>query len=188
VTRFVRAAELIGTPVATLDSATFIGEIRDVLFDPLRWRFLGFTLRGRGLLSPPLIGFLPSAAIKALGRDALMIASDADLVRDPTDITSALGEHEDAVGTEVLNDEGVKLGRVADLVLETDGRKVSVAGYVIRRDDGRELVVPLLPDSGPNWGEALVVPASVEGLGAGGLVGFREALDRTRALRSGVGL
>ena len=37
-------------------------------------------------------------------------------------------------------------------------------------------------------GEALVVPASVEGLGAGGLMGFREALERTRAMGSGIGL
>ena len=184
----MRAAELIGMPVATLDSATIIGEVRDICFDPLRWRFLGFTLRGRGLLSPPLIGFLPSAGMKALGHDAVMIGSEAVVLRDPIDISSALGEHDDAVGTEVVTDQGATLGRITDLVLETDGRGVSVVGYAVKPDDGREMVVPLLPDSGPNWGEALVVPASVEGLGAGGLMGFREALERTRAMRSGVGL
>jgi uncharacterized protein YrrD len=187
VTRYVRAADLIGTPVTTLDSATIVGEVRDVLFDPLRWRFLGFTLRGRGLLSPPLIGVLPAAGMRALGRDAVMVSSDAVVLREPEDMRSALGEHEDAVGTEVVTDQGLRLGRITDLVLETGGQSVAIVGFVVMRE-GRETVVPLLPDSGPNWGEALVVPASVEGLGAGGLIGFREALERTRAMRSGAGL
>lgn len=183
MTRYVRAAELIGTPVTTLDSATTLGEVRDVLFDPLSWSFLGFTLRGRGLLSPPLIGVLPAAGMRSLGRDAVMIDADSVVLREPEDIRSTLGEHEDAVGTEVVTDQGVALGRITDLVLEADGGSVSIVGYAVMRD-GRETVVPLLPGFGPNWGEALVVPAGVEGLGAGGLVGFREALERTRAMHS----
>ena len=188
MTRLVRAAELIGTPVATLDAGTFVAEVRDVLFDPQRWRFLGFTLRGRGLLSPPLIGLLRAAGVRAVGRDAVMIGSEAVLLRDDEDIRGALGEHEDAVGQEVVTDRGVTLGRIADLVLEADGGKVLVVGYAVRRPDGHEMVVPLLPDAGPNWGAAMVVPASTEQLSSGGLVGLREALERTRATRSGVGL
>ena len=179
--RFVRGAELIGLPVAALDEARFVGEVRDVLFDPLRWRFLGFTLRGRGLISPAMLGVLPAPGIWALGHDAVMIGSPDVVLRDQQDIASALGKHEDAVGHEVVTDVGQTVGRVKDLILETDGRTISIVGYSVARDDGHELIVPLLPDAGPNWGEALVVPAGATALAAEGLNGFRQSLERTRA-------
>lgn len=179
--RFVRGAELIGLPVAVLDGARFVGEVRDVLFDPLRWRFLGFTLRGRGLISPAMLGVLPAPGIWALGRDAVMIGSEDIVLTEREDIDSALGEHEDAVGHEVVTDAGQSLGRISDVILETDGRSMAIVGYAIAQDRGHELIVPLLPDAGPNWGAAMVVPTSVKGFAAEGLSGFRQSLERTRA-------
>lgn len=179
--RFVRGAELIGLPVAALDEGRFVGEVRDVLFDPLRWRFLGFTLRGRGLISPAMLGVLPAPGIWALGRDAVMIGSEDVVLRDQEDVASALGEHEDAVGHEVVTDAGSALGRIKDIILETDGRSTSIVGCSVARDDGHEMIVPVLPDAGPNWGEALVVTADATSLAAEGLNGFRQSLERTRA-------
>jgi uncharacterized protein YrrD len=179
--RLVRGAELIGLPVATLDEARFVGEVRDVLFDPLRWRFLGFTLRGRGLISSPMLGVLPAPGIWSLGRDAVMIGSDDLILREREDIESALGEHEDAVGHEVVTDAGQSLGQVRDIILETDGRSTSIVGYAVAGQRGHEMIVPLLPDARPNWGEALVVPTSAKSYAAEGLSGFRQSLERTRA-------
>lgn len=179
--RFVRGAELIGLPVAALDAGRFVAEVRDVLFDPLRWRFLGFTLRGRGFISPAMLGVLPAPGVWALGHDAVMIGSADVVLRDQQDIRSALGEHEDAVGHEVITDAGQTLGRIKDIILETDGRSATIVGYSFARDDGHELIVPILADAGPNWGEALVVPTSAERFAAEGLNGFRQSLERTRA-------
>lgn len=178
--RLVRAAELTGMPVVTLDEGRIVGEVRDFLFDPRRWRFLGFTLRGRGLISTPLLGVLPTVGIWGLGRDAVTIGSADALLREAVDIKSALGEHEDAVGHEVLTDDGAALGRIVDIIIETDARTIAIVGYAFARKDGHHLLVPLLPEAGPNWGEALVVPSKVKGLAAEGLNGFRQALERSR--------
>jgi uncharacterized protein YrrD len=179
--RLVRGAELIGLPVAAIDEGRFLGEVRDVLFDPLRWRLLGFTLRGRGLISSPMLGVLPAPGIWALGRDAVMVGSADIVLREREDIDSALGEHEDAVGREVVTDAGQPLGEVRDIILETDGRMTTIVGCAVRRRDGHELFVPLLPDGGPNWGEALVVPTTAKAYATEGLSGFRQSLERTRA-------
>jgi uncharacterized protein YrrD len=179
--RYVRGAELIGLPVAALDEGRFVGEVRDVLFDPLRWRFLGFTLRGRGLISPAMLGVLPAPGIWSLGRDAVMIAGVDALLREQADIESALGEHEDAVGHEVVTDAGQPLGRIADIIIETDGRGITIVGLAVARERGQEMMVPLIPGAGPDWGEALVVPTTAKSLAADGLLGFRQSLERTRA-------
>jgi uncharacterized protein YrrD len=184
MTRLVRAAELIGAPVITLDEGAVIGEVRDVLFDPQRVRFLGFTLRGVGLLSPPLIGLLPAAGIRSVGRDAVMVGSDAVVVRDEDDLHSTLGEHQDAVGQTVVTDSGAAIGRIADLVLEIDAGRAAVVGCAVRRPDGREMVVPLADELGLSWGEPIVVPAGASEHVASGLTGLREALDRARALKA----
>ncbi len=64
MTRLVRATELMGLPVVTLDTAAAVGEVRDVLFDPAAFASCGaFTVRGRGLLSPPLLGLLPTGSV-----------------------------------------------------------------------------------------------------------------------------
>lgn len=185
--RLVRAAELTGMPVVTLDEGRIVGEVRDFLFDPRRWRFLGFTLRGRGLISAPLLGVLPAVGIWGLGRDALTIGSEDALLRDAVDIKSALGEHEDAVGHEVVTDTGTPLGRIVDIIIETDSRSITIVGYAFARKDGHQLLVPLLPEAGPDWGEALVVPTKVTGLAAEGLNGFRAALERSRAATGSFG-
>ena len=88
MTRLVRATEVIGLPVVTLDTAAAVGEVRDVLFDPARSRVVAFTVRGRGLLSPPLLGLLPGAAVAAIGPDAVMIATADALVHERSGMSS----------------------------------------------------------------------------------------------------
>ncbi|HSH21881.1 MAG TPA: PRC-barrel domain-containing protein [Candidatus Caenarcaniphilales bacterium] len=177
MSRVIRAAELIGRPVITLDTATGIGEVRDVLFDPLRSRVVGFTLRGRGLLASPLLGILPIEWVQSIGRDAVMVASDTSLVRDRDGMQAVVGQQEEVVGKEVVNEGGASLGTVSDLVLEVDGPSARVVGYEINRPDRRQLIVPV---SGrvPVSGNALVLPSDAEHGAATGLTAFRESLER----------
>jgi uncharacterized protein YrrD len=187
VTRIVRAGDLIGMPVITLDGATLVGEVRDVLFDPGAARLVGFTLRGRGLLSPPLLGVLPAASLRSIGRDAVMIDAAAALIRDGDKVREHVAGRHEAPGSQVLTEAGERLGTITDVVLELGrGQAAAVVGYCLERDDGREVIVPV-PAGAADWQEALVLPAHLEEQAAEGLLGFGALLERGRAMRSDAG-
>jgi uncharacterized protein YrrD len=185
VSRIARAGDMIGMPVVALDTGRILGEVRDVVFDPQR-SFVGFTLRGRGLLSSPLIGFLPDTGIGAAGPDAVMVESEGALIRDRGEINRLIADHREAPGSDVVTRSGTPLGKVNDVVLEIGSAGIAVVGYCVARDDGREMIVPVL--EGPEWDEAMVVPDGAETRSAEGLVGFSRILERLRESRSGVGL
>ncbi|MDP8903939.1 MAG: PRC-barrel domain-containing protein [Chloroflexota bacterium] len=181
MTRLCRAGEVMGLPVVTLDTASAVGEVRDILFDPTRAKVIGFTLRGRGLLSPPLTGLLPIDVVRSIGQGALMIASESGLVGEREGMTDALQKQIEVIGKEVVNDAGEALGEVIDVILEIDGPTASVVGYEVGSGDWR-VIVPL-PEGIPVSDKALVVPAAAEPYIAQGLSGFRETLERARRSR-----
>lgn len=178
MSRLARASELIGLPIVTLDGATVVGEIKDVLVDPASSRTVGFTVRGQGLLSSPLVGLLPAEQIHAIGRDALMVESDAAVVRQREGMDATLADQQEVVGKEVVTSSGASLGTINDVVLEIDGPDATLVGYEIDRA-GHPVIVPV-PQSVPLSGEALLLPDDVEGRAANGLAGFRDMLERTR--------
>jgi uncharacterized protein YrrD len=173
----------MGLPVVTLDRAAAAGEVRDVLFDPARSRVVAFTIRGRGILSPPLIGLLPTSSISSIGRDAVMVASDSALLRERDGMASALDDQVEVLGKEVVTDDGSTLGDVVDVVLEVEGGEAVVVGCEVEQGGDRRVILPLIPGM-PLSGDALVVPASFETQAANGLSGFREALARARRVHA----
>lgn len=185
MTYLQRASALIGQPIVTLDTATDVAEVRDVIYAPERSEIAGFALRGRGFFSSPDAGVLPLADVRSIGRDAVMVAS-ADRVRieDPA-FSATLEERRDVVGNEVLTDAGNVIGRVLDLVVEIDRSRATVVGYEVRRDDGSHVLIPL-PDTFSVSGERLLVPAGVEGFAGHDLADFATALARHRE-HSGAG-
>ncbi|MGH9270623.1 MAG: PRC-barrel domain-containing protein, partial [Ilumatobacteraceae bacterium] len=74
----VRGTDLVGLPVVTL-AGEDIAEVRDVMFDVDEGAVLGFTLNKRGLFAGRLSEHLPRAEVKALGPDALMVATEFGL-------------------------------------------------------------------------------------------------------------
>ena len=179
MTRIVRAGDLIGMPVITLDEARTIGEVRDVLFDPAESAFVGFTVRGRGLLSPPMIGLLPAAAIASTGQDAVMISSAEDIVRERDAIREQISERREVPGNDVVTESGEPLGTVSDVVLELGEGAAGVVGYCVTLDNGRELVVPA-PENAPDWADAIVVPDEIVRQATEGLIGFSRLLEQSR--------
>jgi uncharacterized protein YrrD len=172
----------MGLPVVTLDTAAAAGEVRDVLFDPARSRVVAFTVRGRGLLSPPLIGLLPTSAVRAIGRDALLIPTDAVLVREREGMAAALDDQVEVLGKEVVTDQGGTLGNVVDVVLEVEAGDAIVVGCEIQQGDHR-VILPL-PAGTPLSADALMVPAAAEPYAANGLAGFRDVLSRARKVHA----
>jgi uncharacterized protein YrrD len=175
----MRASDLIGMPVVTLDEARIIGEVRDVLFDPRESRIAGLTVRGRGLLSPPLLGFLAVESIHSAGNDAVMVPDEAAMVRDKKQINERIADQREAPGSMVATEDGVELGVVGDFVLEADGSQLRVVGYCIEREEGRELIVPA-PEGQPEWSDEIVLPSGTEKQATEGLVGFSRELERAR--------
>lgn len=186
MSRLARASELIGMPVVALDSATTAGEIKDVLVDPANARVIGFTVRGHGLLSSPLIGMLPREHVHAIGSDALMVPTAESIVAEREGMSSALEEQQEVVGKEVVTLSGVSLGTVGDVVVEIDVAVANVVGYQIDRQDGHSVLVPI-PGGTSMSDEALLVPDDVEQQASNGLNGFRDVLDRARVTHTGVG-
>jgi uncharacterized protein YrrD len=186
MTSIGRAAELIGRPVITLDGAVAVGEIKDVLVDPQRSLVIGFTLRGRGLLAPPLVGFLTSEAVRSIGRDAVMIGSAADVLAQREGLASMLGEQQEVIGKEAVSQRGASLGTVIDVLIEVSGRLATVVGYEVEHRDGQRMLIPVAGGVSIS-ADALIMPADVEAHAANGLAGFRQALTRVRHDRMELG-
>jgi uncharacterized protein YrrD len=186
MSRLARAGELIGMPIVALDSAMAIGEVKDVLVDPARSLVIGFTVRGQGLLSAPLLGMLPRENVHAIGRDALMIAAPDAMVTEREGMSAAVDDQQEVLGKEVITQGGSSVGTVGDVILEIEGAGADVVGYEVSRPDGHTVIVPA-PHSVAVSGEALLVPDEAEQQAANGLVGFRDVLDRARMTHSGAG-
>lgn len=171
----LRAGDLIGRPVVTLDTAEDVAEIKDVVFSHEDATVVGFTLNKRGRFSGPMKAVLPWSRVAALGRDAVMIAArDALGSADDSMAAATGGEDRHILGTTVMTDAGKALGTVRDLVLAV-GTAADVVGFEI---DG-EVEGQLLPvgDTFSISGTALMVPAAAEEFLHDDLSGFSSAVS-----------
>jgi uncharacterized protein YrrD len=181
--RVVRATELLGEPVVTL-AGDDLAEIRDVVYDSERGAILGFTLNKRGWFSGRLKERLPVDSVHAIGRDAVMVASDADLVdaaAAPSEM-AAPPPQRDVIGAAVLTDEGTRLGEVTDVIVAL-GHGAHAVGYEVRNDTDEPKharYIPL-PEQIAVSGDALVVPKEVDAFVRDDLAGFGAAVDEFRA-------
>ena len=176
----VRATDLIGRPVVTLDGAVDVAEIKDVVFDQSRSDVLGFTLRGRGILGSPDAGLLPIASVAAIGPDAVMVASAGKIVTVDEQLDRSRADAHNVLKNEVLTDAGHAIGRVVNLIVDVDVAVADVVGYEIERPDGTRSLVPI-PATFAASGDRIVVPAAVEDFLTGDLTGFGTAVADFRA-------
>ena len=179
----VRATDLIGRPVLTLTGED-IGEVKDVVLGLQNTALLGFTLRKHRVLGGPLRESLPWSAVHAVGADAVMIETSDSLSDEKLTPSSAT---DTVIDIDVLTDQGDRLGRLIDVVIET-GEPALVVGFEIafERDDPKEERRVLVPISEmvAVTGRALVIPDAaasyvsddLTGLDAG-LAGFRQQLE-----------
>jgi hypothetical protein len=172
-----------------------------VLYDPDQGALLGFTLNKRGgLLAGPLKHPLPLSAVRAIGRDAIMVEDDDVLAGSKADgdaAQDAAGAARNVLGNEVLTDGGEGLGTVTDLIVVigrtdeprgagSDHAVGDVVGYEFTADatlagrEGADLLVPL-PQTLAVSGTHLVVPASVGPFIRDDLAGFGTAVREFRA-------
>jgi uncharacterized protein YrrD len=187
-TLLLRARELTGRPVVTLDGE-LIAEIKDVVFERAGGRIAGFTLRNPGLFSRSRKDTVPWNGVHGVGRDALMVTDETVLAPIEELAPRQAARKGDVLDDRVLTDNGRDLGRVVDVVLQS-GTGLEVVGYEVEASEalgtaGRRVLIPL-PATVAVSGENLIVPAAATEFVAEDLTGFGAAVDAFRArLREG---
>ncbi len=181
--RVIRATELVGRPVVTLGGDD-LAEIRDVVYDADRGTLLGFTLNKRGWFRGRLQERLTVASVHAIGRDAVMVSSDADLVA-PDDAPAQVADpsaQRNVLGAAVLTDDGTRLGEVTDVIVALGPGALAV-GYEVTgdADDAKHTRYLPLPEQMAVSGDALIVPHEVDAFIRDDLAGFGAAVDDFRA-------
>jgi len=184
----MRASEVAKRPVVTF-AGEDIAQVKDIVYAAGGGQVGGFTLNGRGLLAGPLKVSLTWASVAALGRDAVMVTDESVLEprKEMLQQTGASGGG-DILGSRVLTDTGVDLGKVVDVIIqvtEGQGTQADVVGYEIDPSEAMntastKVLIPL-PDTLAASGEHLMVPAAAKDFVSHDLAGFGAAVEAFRA-------
>jgi uncharacterized protein YrrD len=179
--RVIRALDVAGLPVVSIDGGDDIAEIKDVVFDGTEHRLVGFTLNKRGWFRGTLRLDLPAQSVVAIGPDAVMVRSSQDL-QQPADSPAALSgdvQTHEVAGSRVLSADGTDLGVVSGVVLST-GDDPAAVGYEVTGDNDDTYFVPIsaqmaLSDTN------LLIPAEATAFIHNDLAGFGAAIHHYRA-------
>jgi sporulation protein YlmC with PRC-barrel domain len=187
----VRASELIKMPVVT-HGGEDVAQIKDIVYAAHGGHVEAFTLAGRGLFAGPLKTALPWGKVTGLGKAAVVIVSEDDLI--PLEEVLAASAQEgpgrgDVLNSQVLTDQGTSLGTVSDVVIGILGDpatgQADVVGYEIlpaeTMNRGKQRLLIPLPDTIAASGEHLMVPASAGNYMTDDLAQFGSAVDAFRA-------
>lgn len=181
----MRAREITGRPVVTLDTAEDVAEVKDVVFDHASATLVGFTLNRRGFLGSPMKEVLPWSRVAALGPDAVMIDGAGALGGGDGAMEDATGSDRDVIGAAVMTDSGTALGSVVDVILEVEDRArvvgFEVDGPEVERDRSAATLLIPVDDTIAVSGRTLMVPAAVRDFVQDDLAGFGAAVDAFRA-------
>lgn len=179
MTRLLRATELVGHPVITLQGESEF-EVKDVVFHAASGTVLGFTLRHPGFLGRPVRHqALPWEGVRGVGRDAVMIPS-ADVLDGGFDA----GSGDDVLGDRVLTDDGTDLGEVIDVIVEVGSGRADVVGFEVEPSEAvdtqaKRVFIPL-PDTISMSGHNVVVPPGAREYVASDLTGFGGSVQQFR--------
>ncbi len=184
IASLVLGSDLPGRPIVPIDCGDDIAEVKDVVFDSVSHRLIGFTLNKRGWFRGTLKATLPRESVTAIGPVAVMVDAASSLV-DASNSAESLDVSSHGVtviGTRVLSAGGDDLGLISDIVFETGPAPVA-AGYQITTDDG-SIFVPISAQLALS-GENLVLPESATAFIRHDLAGFGAAVtDYRKTLES----
>ena len=178
--RLVRASDVSGLPVVSIDSGEDVAEIRDVVFNGHSHRLVGFTLNKRGWFRGRLKERLEAEHVHAIGPDAVMVANAEHLTAPDTAPSALTGDEQtnEILGNRALSADGNELGTVTGVVLSTATNPQAV-GYEIENDDG-SVFVPISAELALS-DDNLLLPASATDFIVNDLTGFGAAVQRFRA-------
>ena len=163
MTELVRAGDLIGRPVVTVDGGDDIAEVKDVVYDAESRRLVGFTLNKRGWFRGAIKDLLAADQVHGIGDTAVMVADEAALTAP--DVAPGglrrVSSGRNVVDDRVLTEEGVDLGVVTGLVLLVDDA-VEVVGYELVDERGGRKFVPVDAQTSVSGSSLVVAPWAAE--------------------------
>ncbi|NEW04552.1 photosystem reaction center subunit H [Paenibacillus sp. SYP-B3998] len=155
-----KAHDLIGLPVLTVQSGKQIGQVKDLLLDPM-WNIKGIVLETKQWFSS--LRYIPWEDLVAAGEDAVTILNDNVIQElEQTESLHALLEGSRKIkGLPVITVGGQQLGMVEDVYLNQDWGKQIVGyelseGFISDLKEGRRWLP--MPDSATKGEDAIIVP------------------------------
>ncbi len=117
---FIEAKNLIGLPIAALDTQSKIAEIRRILVDPESGSILGFLVSAGGIFSPKKV--ISSIDIRDWDKNGLVTESSNNLI-EPSDVVrmkEVLTQDFDLFGLKAKTESGKNLGSIENFLIETE--------------------------------------------------------------------
>ena len=175
----MRASDVSGLPVVTIDGGEDAAEIKDVVYDGAHHHLIGFTLNKRGWFRGSMKATLDVANVRGIGADAVMVPGE-DCLTDRGGGSPSLADPSsdvDVMGNDVVTSSGSVIGKIVDVIIET-GDQPAAVGYEVMTDSG-SVFVPSSAQMSLS-GDNLVVPAEAEEFTRNDLVGFGAAVASFR--------
>jgi uncharacterized protein YrrD len=178
----MRARDVMGLPVVSIESGEDVAEIRDVVYDGESHRLVGFTLNKRGMFAGRMKSVLAAGSVAAIGPDAVMIGTDS-AIEDRSEASVGLDDLGDArpvIGNRVMSADGNELGEVVAVIIST-GDEPNAVGYEVQSSDRKDTsFVPISAQMALS-GENLVLPAAATDFVRNDLAGFGAAIAAYRS-------
>ncbi len=151
----MKFSELKGRALINVEDAVKIGDVEDLLLEPVNRRVLGWKVKTAGLFSAPLI--INGSQIINVGPDAVTIKVDKaqpDKAKSDQETVNLT----DILGNKVVTDAGVLVGEVRDVLL--DPVSGAVAGYEVNTGALFSKSVEIAATEDVRYGEKLItIPA-----------------------------
>lgn len=121
----IKAGDVIGLKVVTLDEGKEVDKVHDVVYDPKENRVRALVIDEGGWFSDAKV--LMVEDIYSIGKDAVVIDSE-DRIHTASDVNervaSITGEDQKLTKTKVITENGINLGAVSDILFDTKTGKV----------------------------------------------------------------
>lgn len=177
----MRASEVAGLPVVTIDGGEDAAEIKDVVYDASEHHLIGFTLNKRGWFRGSLKSTLDASNVTGIGTHAVMVPGEDCMTATDSGneaLATPKSDH-DVIGIDVVSSSGSVIGKVIDVIIET-GEAPQAVGYEVDTEDG-SVFVPSSAQMGLS-AENLIVPAEAEEFTRNDLVGFGASVASFREM------
>ncbi|RJR25986.1 hypothetical protein C4578_00355 [Candidatus Microgenomates bacterium] len=120
-----KASDVIGLKVISLDKGEEVGEINDIIYDPVSQRIKAFLLDEGGWFSEAKV--IPFEGIEKIGEDAATINSSQKIEKasDVPDPYSSVSERNSKIRKmNVVSENGNNIGKVSDVIFDEQSGEV----------------------------------------------------------------
>jgi uncharacterized protein YrrD len=123
----ITSQELIGNPVIGITNGEIVAKVKDVVVDPDSLKAAA-AITSKGTLLNREIEAIPADQVEVWGRDAILV-KQTDVVVKEDELDGCDGwpsVSDDIRGYEVVAEDGTRVGRLGDVVLDNEGQ---IMGY-----------------------------------------------------------